>query len=76
MRRCTLRCRNGGCEPDALDIDTAHDLTLYYAVPFFLKYVAGNGRFKNRIQPGVEPPYAVVHAAVPGALPVRTLPTR
>lgn len=73
---CAPSFCGGGCEPDALDIETAHDLTLYYAVPFFLKYVAGNGRFEDRIQPGVEPPYAVVHAAVPGALPVRTLPTR
>jgi len=63
-----------GCEPGTLTVEQGHDLTLYYALPFFLKYVAGNGRFESDLQPGVEPPFAVVHQAIPGSLPRRTLP--
>lgn len=73
---CAAAFCGTGCEPGTLTIEQAHDLTLSYALPFFLKYVAGNGRFEDRIQPGNEPPFAVVHEAVPGTLPVRTLPTR
>jgi predicted dienelactone hydrolase len=73
---CAPSFCGAGCEPGTLDLETAHDLTLSYALPFFLKYVAGNGRFEDRIQPGAEPPFAVVHVAVPGTLPVRRLPTR
>jgi predicted dienelactone hydrolase len=73
---CAPAFCGAGCEPGTLDLEQAHDLTLYYALPFFLKYVAGNGRFEDRIQPGSEPPFAVVHAAVPGVVPARRLPTR
>ena len=73
---CAAAFCGAGCEPGTLDLETTHDLTLYYALPFFLKYVAGNGRFEDRIQPGVEPPFAVVHEAVRGYTSRRTLPTR
>lgn len=73
---CAEAFCGAGCDPENLSVEQTHDLTLYYALPFFLKYVAGNGRFEDQIQPGVEPPYAVVHQAFPGHAPRRTLPTR
>jgi len=73
---CARAFCGDGCEPGTLDLETAHDLTLYYALPFFLQYVAGNGRGEDRILPGAEPAFAVVHQAVPGTLPVGRLPTR
>jgi len=72
---CAEAFCGAGCEPENLTVEQTHDLTLYYALPFFLKYVAGNGRFESRIQPGAEPPYAVVHAAFPGYPQRRLLPT-
>lgn len=72
---CAEAFCGAGCEPDNLTSEQSHDLTLHYALPFFLKYVAGNGRFEDQIQPGVEPPYAVVHQAFPGRTSRRTLPT-
>jgi len=54
-----------GCEPGTLTTEQANDLTLYYALPFFLQYVAGNDRFAGDLKPGAEPPFAVVHDAVP-----------
>ena len=73
---CAPSFCGAGCEPGTLDLEQAHDLTLFYAVPFFLKYVAGNGEFADRIQPGKEPPFAVVHAAVPGQQQKRRLARR
>ena len=72
---CAPTLCGAGCEPGTLPLDEAHDLTLHYALPFFLKYVAGNGRWENDLQPGNEPPFAVVHDAIAGTLPRRTLPS-
>jgi len=72
---CAKAFCGDGCEPGTLTIEQTHALTLHYAVPFFLKYVAGNGRFEGDLQPGVEPPFAVVHQAIAGTLPRRTLPS-
>jgi predicted dienelactone hydrolase len=74
---CLPEFCGAGCEPGTISDQTAHDLTLHYALPFFLKYVAGNGRFASDLEPGTEPPFSVVRHAVPGPPPPpRTLPAR
>jgi predicted dienelactone hydrolase len=73
---CVPAFCGAGCEPGTLTDEQAHALTLHYALPFFLKYVAGNGRFGGDLEPGSEPPFSIVQRAVTSSSPRRTLPTR
>jgi len=54
-----------GCEPGTLPLDEAHRLTLRYAVPFFLRYVAGRGHFGKLLRPAAAPSGEVVVEARP-----------
>jgi predicted dienelactone hydrolase len=72
---CVQGFCGAGCEPGTLTDQQAHDLTLHYALPFFLKYVAGNGRYASDLEPGSEPPFSIVQHAVPLVAPRHTLPS-
>jgi predicted dienelactone hydrolase len=49
-----------GCGPDAVPLEEAHALTLRYAVPFFLRYVAGKHRFGKGLRPALAPSGVIV----------------
>jgi predicted dienelactone hydrolase len=54
-----------GCEPGTASLEETHRLTLRYAVPFFLQYVAKRGRYSNSLLPAAAPEGVSVEAAVP-----------
>jgi predicted dienelactone hydrolase len=64
---CVPSLCGAGCEPGTLTPDETHRITLEYAVPFFLKYVAGRARTGSSILPDPTPPDVIVHDAFPGA---------
>jgi predicted dienelactone hydrolase len=54
-------CGNG-CQPGTASLDTTHTLTMRYAVPFFLRYLAGRGALPKVLSPGQAPSgVTVVH---------------
>jgi dienelactone hydrolase len=73
---CVPSFCGAGCEPGTLTDEQAHDLTLHYALPFFLNYVAGDGRYASDLVPGREPPFSIVQHAVSLVSPRRKLPRR
>lgn len=54
-----------GCEPGTLPPDQANALTLRFAVPFFLRYVAGRTRFALELVPARAPSGVRVEEAHP-----------
>lgn len=54
-------CGNG-CQPGTASLDTTHTLTMRYAVPFFLRYLAGRGALPKVLAPAEAPSgVTVVH---------------
>jgi len=64
---CAPEFCGDGCEPDALPLDQAHDLTLRYAVPFFLRYLRGEAELARELLPAAAPEGATVVEAQPNA---------
>jgi predicted dienelactone hydrolase len=65
-----------GCEPGTTPLEETHRLTLRYAVPFFLQYVAKAGRYSELLLPGAAPESVVVHAAITSVPGSRGKPSR
>jgi len=64
---CAPEFCGDGCEADALPLDQAHDLTLRYAVPFFLRYLKGEAELARELLPTAAPEDATVVEALPNA---------
>jgi predicted dienelactone hydrolase len=62
---CAETLCGAGCPPEGISLVETQQMTIRYAIPFFLQYVAGHGRFTAALLPGSEPPNASVVAAVP-----------
>jgi predicted dienelactone hydrolase len=57
---CVASACGTGCEPTALPLDRAHELTLRYAVPFLLRYVRGRNVFRQSLRPEEAPDGVIV----------------
>jgi predicted dienelactone hydrolase len=57
----------GGCEPGTLSLDEGHTLTMRYAVPFFLRYLAGKGKFRRELSAKGAPAGVRIAGVCPGA---------
>jgi len=60
-----IGCVPSGCDPGNMSQPEAQRLTLRYAVPFLLRYVAGKGRFGKLLRPKAAPPNVLVLEAHP-----------
>jgi predicted dienelactone hydrolase len=57
---CLAALCGNGCQPGTASLDDVHTLTMRYAVPFFLRYLAGRGALPKLLSPARAPSGAIV----------------